>query len=494
LSARSYLGTAAAAALLAAVPLVAFLTTNQYPLASPEAGLLLAACAAGGALLGLSALLGASAAALALGAAAVLSLDLLFGLHASKAALVLVPLACLILRRHIALVITAAFSVLFATTAFARSEPPVMLHIVLDEHIGLDGIPRGIAGGADFERWLAGSWLDAGFRIHAGAYSQYADTRNSLANLLNFSSSADDWAHFDAGRSKPYVLARSAYFRHLAARGYRLNVYQSDYMDFCRVPGVPYASCFSYRANSVGALPGTSLGTVERVRLIFNSFLSTSSYLNRLRAIVGYHAVNRVGPIPVLRALERLEQDLRRASPGQAYFAHLLIPHYPYVLDESCRIRERVGDWLYNVVEKDAPVPNSADSRAERYRRYFAQIRCQQRLLRRLFDALEQAGVWRDAQVIVHGDHGSRIARRLPVSENAGRLSPEDFRDYFSTLFAVRMPGTQAEVRRGPRSLQELLREVLGLPAQRSPALVYLRTRDGGDLIPLPRDTGPAPR
>jgi arylsulfatase A-like enzyme len=210
--------------------------------------------------------------------------------------------------------------------------------------------------------------------------------------------------------------------------------------------------------------------------------------------MVGYHAVNRVGPIPVLRALERLEQDLRRAAPGQAYFAHLLIPHYPYVLDESCRIREHVGDWLYNVVSHDAPVPNSADSRAERYRRYFAQIRCQQRLLRRLFDALEQAGAWRDAHVIVHGDHGSRIARRLALSEDAGRLAPEDFGDHFSTLFAVRMPGTQAEVSRGPRTLQELLREVLGLPAQRSPALVYLRTRDGGSLIPLPRDTGPAPR
>ena len=141
MSAPSYWGTAAAAALLAAAPLVVFLTGNAYPLASPEAGALLAACVAAGAVLGLSAFLGATAAALLLGAGAVLALYLLFGLQSSKAALVLVPLACLVLRRHIALIITATLCVLLLAmlvprTAFARSDRPVILHLVLDEHIG----------------------------------------------------------------------------------------------------------------------------------------------------------------------------------------------------------------------------------------------------------------------------------------------------------------------------------------------------------------------
>lgn len=485
--------------MLSAAPLVAFLTTNRYPIASAEAGLLLAACIAAGALLGLAAFLGAAAAALLLGVGAVLSLDLLFGLDGSKVAVVLVPLVCLVLRRHIALVLAVALCVLVAATlmpkpALARSDLPVIVHLVLDEHIGIDGIPADVPEGTGFRRWLTRSWLEAGFQVHAGAYSQYVDSRNSMANLLNFTSRPGDWAHLVEGQAHPFVLTESAYFRHLSRLGYQLRVYQSDYMDFCRVRGVRYAGCLGYRANSIGALAGTPLPTLERARFIFNSFLATSSYLNRLRVMAGIHAVNRVGPLPVLPVLQRLESDLRRAMPGQAYFAHLLLPHYPYVLDESCRVRERIDEWLYNVVSHDAPVPNTAASRAERYRRYFAQIRCQQSLLARLFEAMKQAGVWRDALVVVQGDHGSRITLHTLTAENALRLTPQDLSDAFSTLFAVRKAGVDAGLVQGPRALPELLAEAVGLPAARLAPLIYLRTSDGRSLMPLPRDRSPAPQ
>jgi len=494
LSARSYLGTAAAAALLAAAPLVAFLTTNRYPLASPEAALLLAACAGAGALLGLAAFLGATAAALVLGAGAALALDLLFGLHTSKLAALAVVLVCLALRRHIAVVIIAAFSVLLATSALARDAPPVLLHVILDEHIGIDGLPPEMAESADIGGRLTGFYAGAGFRLYTGAFSEYFDTRNSIANLVNFASSDDDWAHLAEGRRKPYLLTDSAYFRHLAALGYRLHVYQSDYLDFCQVPAAPYAACFRYRANSIGALVPTTLGTLERARFIFNSFVASSSYLTRVRVILGHHAVSRVGPVAVLPVLQRLGQDLRRATPGQAYLAHLLIPHYPYVLDEGCRLREPIGEWLYNGVWQDSPAPNTAASRAERYRKYFAQIRCQQALLGRLFDALRDAGVWRDAIVVVHGDHGSRIVRHTPVTSNAARLTPQDFSDAFSTLFAVRRPGLEAGVTGSARPLQELLGEAVGFPVEPLAPKVYLRSDDGRLITPLPRDRSPAPQ
>jgi hypothetical protein len=499
LSAPSYWGTAAAAALLAAAPLVVFLTGNAYPLASPEAGALLAACVAAGAVLGLSAFLGATVAALLLGAGAVLALDLLFGLHASKAALVLVPLACLVLRRHIALIITATLCVLLLAmlvprTAFARSDRPVILHLVLDEHIGLEGIPRELPEGAAFARWLADAWVGHGFRVYAGAYSEYFDTRNSIANLLNFSSRGDDWAHLAEEQKKPYVLTESAYFRLLAARGYRLHVYQSDYMDFCRVPGLSYAGCSAYRANSIAALRRTDLDARERAQFILNSFLATSSYLKRLSALVDYEAVSRIGPLAVVPVLQRLENDLRRAEPGEAYFAHLLIPHYPYAFDESCRVRAEIDEWLYNAVSPNPQTPNTEASRAQRYPRYFAQIRCQQRLLERLFDAMKQAGVWDDALVMVHGDHGSRIAITAPLAAHAARLTERDLRDGFSTLFAVRKAGMAAGVAPGARALPQLLREALGLPVEPLAHKVYLRQAGQRALMPLPRGTGPAPR
>jgi hypothetical protein len=357
--------------------------------------------------------------------------------------------------------------------------------VILDEHIGIAGLPPEMAESAEIGRRLTAFYAGAGFRVYAGAFSQYFDTRNSIANLLNFSSSPDDWAHLAEGRLKPYLLTDSAYFRHLASLGYRIHVYQSDYMDFCRIASAPYAACVSYRANSIRALAPTTLSTFERARFILNSLVATSSYLTRLRHVLGHHAVSRVGPLAVLPVLQRLEQDLRRAVPGQAYFAHLLIPHYPYVLDDACRLREPIDEWLYNGEKQGTLAPNSAASRAERYRKYFAQIRCQQALLNRLFEAMKQAGVWRDAIVLVHSDHGSRIVRRMPVAENAARLTPQDFSDGFSALFAVRRPGLEGGVAGEPRPLQELLGEAVGFPVADLAPKVYLRSADGRSLSPL---------
>jgi hypothetical protein len=379
-------------------------------------------------------------------------------------------------------------------TAFARSDLPVILHVVLDEHIGLDGVPRELPEGAAFARWLADAWTGQGFRVYAGAYSEYFDTRNSIANLLNFSSHDDDWAHLAEEQQKPYVLTESAYFRLLAARGYRLRVYQSDYMDFCRLPGLSYAACIKYRANSITALRRAGLGVPERVQFILNSFLATSSYLKRLTALVDYQAVSRVGPLAVLPVLQRLEGDLRQAAPGDAFFAHLLLPHYPYALDESCRVRADIDEWLYNAVSQNPASTNTEASRAQRYPRYFAQIRCQQRLLERLFDAMKQAGVWDDALVMVHGDHGSRIAITEPRAAYASRLTERDLRDGFSTLFAVRKAGMAAGVAPGARALPHLLREALGLPLEPLAPKVYLRRTGQRAFMPLPRGTGPAPR
>lgn len=517
---------ALAATLLLAAPLVAFLKTNQYPLASAETGLLLGACAAAGALLAFATSRIPLGAALILGGGLALSVDLIYGTRFSGTGLAFALVICLALamalRRHIALVVAAASSVFLAATVLlpssaaqdrsrgpgaeaaprpAARDLPVLVHLILDEHIGIDGLPRELAGSAELARRLTDDYVSQGFLIHAGAYSEYFDTRNSMANLLNFTSEDGDWAHLAEGKSKPYVLTESAYFRHLTELGYRLRVYQSDYLDYCRVPGVSYAACSRYRSNSIGSLPSTPLAVVERARFIFNSLLGTSRYLKRLRAAYAKvraavrsaalpaweHGASRVGPLAVLPVLKQLEQELRSASRGRAYFAHLMMPHYPYVLDEACRVREKIGQWLNND-DPHAPSelePNTAVTRAERYRNYFAQIRCQQVLLNRLFDALKDAGVWHDAIVILHGDHGSRIVQRSVVAQNAARLTREDFNDGFSTLFAVRLPGRGTGVVRGARPLQELLSEALGLPSAQGSRKVYLRTADEKGFTPF---------
>ena len=511
-----------AATLLLAAPLVAFLATNQYPVATPETGLLFAGCLAAGALLGVLSSRFAVLGVLVLGGGTALCVDSLYAWPRSTAGLVLLLAACLALaaalRRHLPAVLIAAGSVFIAATLLipgsgahadprpaappaARADLPVVLHLVLDEHIGIDGLPPEVPGGAELARWLSESYVRQGFRVHADAYSEYFETRNSLANLLNFSSDAGDWAHLAGRHGKPYVLAESAYFRRLSRLGYRLHVYQSDYLDYCRVPGVSYAACARYRANSIGALPAASLGIGERARFILNSLLGTSQYLQRLHdkyariraalprlALPAWDSgVSRVGPLPVLPVLRELEADLRAARPGNAYFAHLLIPHFPYLLDAQCRIRGRIDEWLSNNDPEALSElePNSAASRAQRYASYFAQIRCEQRLVNRLFEAMREAGVWREAIVIVHGDHGSRIVRRLPVQQNAASLTAADLKDAFSTLFAAKVPAQAPGVVRDAKPLQALLADALGLAPVDGPAKVMLQDYERHDWRPF---------
>lgn len=517
-----------AATLLLAVPLVAFLATNQYPLATPETGLLFAGCLAAGALLGFLSSRFTWLGVLILGGGTALCLNSLYGWPGSTGGLVLLLATCLVvaaaLRRHLPAVLTAAGSVFIAATllipgsgaredqpaaagATARPQPaaaadlPVILHLVLDEHIGTDGLPPEVPGSAELARWLTESYVGQGFRLHPDAYSEYFETRNSLANLLNFSSGESDWAHLVRERHKPYVLAESAYFRHLGGLGYRLHVYESDYLDYCHVPGITYAGCAHYRANSIAALPAASLGIVDRARFIRNSVLGTSQYLQKLRdkyvriratlprlALPAWDdGVSRVGPLPVLAVLRKLEADLRAARPGNAYFAHLLIPHFPYLLDAQCRVRKNIDEWLYNYDPTASELePNSAAGRAARYEQYFAQIRCEQHLVNRLFEAMRQAGVWRTAIVIVHGDHGSRIVRRLPVQQTAASLTRSDLHDGFSTLFAAKLPGRAPGVVRDAKPLQALLADALGLAPVAGPAKVMLQDYEEHDWRPFP--------
>lgn len=199
----------AATTLVLFAPFSSFLIANQYPLASAEVLIVLAACAAAGAVVSLAVPLEARpAAALLLGAVTALAIDLMYDLRVSRWVLLLAPLLCLalawVLRRNIALILLVASFVLLATTlpippatavplaplaGEAQSQPrtdrnglPVVLHLILDEHIGIDGLPKDLAESADFGRWLTDYYLQRGFRLYRGAYSEYMNTHDSIPN------------------------------------------------------------------------------------------------------------------------------------------------------------------------------------------------------------------------------------------------------------------------------------------------------------------------
>ena len=82
-----------------------------------------------------------------------------------------------------------------------------------------------------------------------------------------------------------------------------------------------------------------------------------------------------VGPVPVFSVIERLIADLSASPGGTLYFAHLLLPHSPFIYDAACRLRP-VADWMDRADSGDIPPYNTSETRRVRYERYFEQIRC----------------------------------------------------------------------------------------------------------------------
>ena len=160
---------------------------------------------------------------------------------------------------------------------------------------------------------------------------------------------------------------------------------------------------------------------------------------------------DRIGPVSSMPVVDALASDLRKARPGDFVMAHLLMPHYPYVYGANCELRQP-GEWLDR--SDDEPHPgaiNTPDSRATRYARYFEQASCVQKKLEQLMMAIPPS-LRRDAIVIIHGDHGSRISLVDPHGARTRSAVRHGFRRQLLDAFCGPITASRAWLRPEARS------------------------------------------
>ena len=429
--------------------------------------------------------------------------------------------AAWLLYRHFASVVCVSFATFIASTIAMPSklelvdirEPPMqepvnrdlppIVHIVLDEHIGIEGIPTESESGRQLKDDLRRFYEEYGFRAYGRAYSQYLRTTNAIPNLLNFTSLDEDQAYIDENDELyPWVLTSNAYFDHLAARGYALRVYQSNYIDYCRLPNQNVEFCLSYQFNSIKSIQDVSLDPVEKAQFILNSFLRSSELIRKWRNRYLYarrktlelgwdwpfwhEGMSEVGPLSVLPVFERLQREVAEDPRGRVFFAHFHLPHFPYVVDADCRVRPRIADWRMRYMSASrGDRENTPESRLERYELYFDQIRCQQKMLRTLLDRLDRTPSWNDGLLILQGDHGSRIFNSRPSAQNIEHASHEDLLAGFSTLFVVRGSGFEPGYDLSPRPVSSLLAEVMGIaPESSDKGHIFLSVEGDSKMMP----------
>lgn len=364
--------------------------------------------------------------------------------------------------------------------AASQKRSKIMLHLVLDEHIGLDGIPLDIKGGSEVRKVIESFYERYGFRINSKAYSRYSRTTDSMSNLMNFDSSKKAGKYTSAIEPSGHIgITENKYFDAMNKDGYSIRVYQSDYFRYCddRTSEVDY--CLTYKSNSIKSMEPLALGHWTKSKFILNSFLQESFLYKRSNMMYSnivrpklYKLANvrlpewsanghRVGPIPAQQLLDSIELDVIASKSKTLIYAHLLTPHYPYVYDKSCQLRASVANWLDRNSTKPIAAENNKITREVRYSRYFEQITCLYSELSEMLQSFEKAGKMDDLTIIMHGDHGSRIGLNDPSDKSVDSLKRNDLVDYYSTLWAVRSEPFKAGVDIVAKPLEQLLLEVV---------------------------------
>ncbi len=326
----------------------------------------------------------------------------------------------------------------------AAARPDIaIVHLILDEHIGLEGIPDSVPGGPEMREKLRDFYLAHGFRLFSGAYSESMHTVNAIPRMLGLHAELPWQKRGDNGT----VVGENPYFDTLQSMGFQISVIQTDWVDYCNHPAVK--SCVTRVAGDLIDV-GDRLPVPDKAALLVYRFamLSTAAQFAAtgydFAAVLGHHLGldlpliqlhQRIGTntLNAMASFELATEQARTLSPGQAMFAHILLPHFPYSFDSKCGIRP-LSEWLGRT---------SAAPWETRYAAYFDQVTCTTLRVEKFLSAIAASPAAGKTVVVIHGDHGSRITQVDPRIENDGRFSDRDLVDAYAAFFAVAGPGIE---------------------------------------------------
>lgn len=309
---------------------------------------------------------------------------------------------------------------------------PPYIHIILDGHIGIEGIPHVQDKDNQLANSLKNKYIQNGFRVYGRAYSQYSNTESSFGSFLTFND------------------GKIGLFEELSVKGYHINVFQSSFLDLCKKnENISLKHCFTYNHYGLSySLPLIISDTLTRLHIvvIYNRLI-----MPLMRTALGLRLPGMSVQVTEKPSMSRAAYDafpvalklLKNVKMGNAYFVHLLLPHAPFVFNKECSfIRGRT----------ELESQNS-------YPFYLEQILCVQTLIDQILSNLDENSSAQKSTIIIHGDHGSRIAPTGMISVKEEAASHADRIQLFSTFFALRGPEYKTGYDRSPLSLRHLMNE-----------------------------------
>lgn len=378
-----------------------------------------------------------------------------------------------------------------------------LIHLILDEHLGIEGIPTDTDYAREVKRKLRQFYQRYGFELYGGAYSHYFETLDSIPNLVNFSAESVNRV-LVPGKRPPYVLQRNRYFEFLQGEGYQIHVMDGDFLDFCASQHVQLRSCTKYRWHILGSVEKLALPEVTKMTTLLATFVASypryQGFLNLYEQRVRPFMLSWGGGVPILdreslwtrrhlqpfsvntmEAMNVLSERIQDLSSGHALFAHLLLPHFPYVFRENCSARA-ISESMDNM--EAVPLEfRTSEMREVRFDQYLRQVECLYVKLDELFQKMQMLGIFDSSIIIIHGDHGARLGLRDPQSKSKNQLEAADYADGLSTLFAAKVPGKSGGYDPSLHALNELFVQTLGNAFGNGPSLSLPRREPFAYLI-----------
>ncbi len=324
-----------------------------------------------------------------------------------------------------------------------RAVLPPFVMIVLDAHLGFAGFPDEMPEMKSARARVLESYQD--FQVFEKAYSRYVYTHVSLTATFNFSVIGEPLAVTSPGVDPlRYILEKNRLIELLKQRGYAVSVIQSIHMDLCA--GVA-DKCVSQPADQLTPIAQSSMPLTDRLEVLAR-LLTFPLFRTGIRSLY---------PLSAAPLFAEAVAEIEHNPTGLALIMHVMLPHDPYIYDADCRFTEP-RHW----------VDYKLRSRRFQYRGFARQVGCATKQVGAIFDALRKQRQWREATVIVLGDHGSRLTRMENMHTRPDKMyghvevSETDKVDLFSTLFAIKRPDLEAGIESVPVEVQNAVAYFMG--------------------------------
>lgn len=298
-------------------------------------------------------------------------------------------------------------------------------------YVVLDGYPGRLAmtathGVPEDEQMLA-RLADSGFTVPQSAWTSYPNTKLSVPSMLEMGYPAGDWIDNGATTQTLYnvISGDNNLIDVLERNGYETYMIESGWSGSSCGPAYDHCAPAPYYDAGMNFVA-------------FNS-------------VVGNQPFVRPGVAFALGAQHTMDWlvegvDIVRDDQRPSFvFAHLVVPHPPFFLDESCEMviaRDRDGFFF--------PYPGVDLEHRERY--FTEQVACVDSFVERLVDTIDPADV-----VVLTADHGTGRAAQMGTDPEEWTLAAVQER--MNPFVAVRYPGECAID--DPLVLPNLMRNVL---------------------------------